>query len=148
MRTLALRHLAPIIAISIILTSAVADEPKDKANSENKLVGTWKLLTAKYGGQEFNFPEGTTMVKHVTPTHFMWATYGKDGTVTRSIGGAYTIKGETYEEMAEYGISSDFDLLKGNAQTFTWKVVGNKWHHNGKLSSGLTIEEVWERLER
>jgi hypothetical protein len=28
------------------------------------------------------------------------------------------------------------------------KVDGNKLHQNGKLNSGLTIEEVWERVEK
>jgi hypothetical protein len=41
-----------------------------------------------------------------------------------------------YEETPEYGISADFDLIKAEAQTFTWKVEGNKWYHNGKLSNG------------
>ena len=79
---------------------------------------------------------------------FMWASYDKDGKVTRAAGGDYTLKGEVYEETPEYGISSDFDLIKGKAQTFKRKVEGNKWYHNGKLSNGLTIEEVWERVEK
>jgi hypothetical protein len=31
--------------------------------------------------------------------------------------------------------------------SFECKVEGAKWYHNGALSSGLTIEEVWERVE-
>ncbi len=142
------RHLAVAVALAIVAATARADAPKAGAKADNKLVGTWKLVSAKYGGEEFKFPEGTTMVKHVTPTQFMWATYDKDGTVTRAAGGPYTLKGETYEETPEYGIGSDFDLIKGKAQTFTWKVEGNKWYHNGKLSNGLTIEEVWDRVEK
>src|SRR6266550_7410035 len=142
------RCLAVIIALAVTAASARPDEPKGDAKSDHKLVGTWKLISAKYGDQEFTFPEGVTMLKHVTPTQFMWATYDKDGTVTRAAGGAYTLKGEVYEETPEYGISSDFDLIKGKAQTFKWKIEGNKWYHNGKLSNGLTIEEVWERVEK
>jgi len=141
------RCLALIIALAVTASTARPAEPKADAKSYHKLVGTWKLLTAKYGGQESQFPEGFTMVKHVTPTHFMWVTYDKDGKVTRAAGGAYTLKGEVYEETPEYGISGDFDLIKGQAQTFKWKVEGNKWYHNGKLSNGLTIDEVWERVE-
>jgi hypothetical protein len=48
----------------------------------------------------------------------------------------------------EYGISEDFETIKGKAQTFKWQVDGNKWHHSGKLSNGLTIEEVWEKVEK
>jgi hypothetical protein len=144
----AVRCLAVVIALAVTAATARSAEPKGEAKSDNKLVGTWKMVSAKYGGQEFKLPEGGTMVKHVTATQFMWASYEKDGKVTRAAGGYYTLKGEVYEETPEYGISSDFDLIKGKAQTFKWKVEGNKWLHNGKLSNGLTIEEVWERVEK
>ena len=43
--------------------------------------------------------------------------------------------------------AADLHGLKGKPQSFTWKVEGNKWLHSGTLSSGATIEEVWERVE-
>jgi hypothetical protein len=144
----AVRCLAVIIALAATAATARSDEPKGDAKSDNKLVGTWKMVSAKYGGQEFKLPEGVTMIKHVTATQFMWASYDKYGKVTRAAGGGYTLKGEVYEETPEYGISSDFDLIKGKAQKFKWKVEGIKWYHNGELSNGLTIEEVWERVEK
>ncbi len=144
----AVRCLMTIMALTVAATTAQSGEAKADAKSENKLVGTWKLVSAKYGGEEFKFDEGLTTVKHVTPTQFMWASYDKDGKVTRAAGGSYTMKGDAYEEVPEYGTGEDFDVIKGKAQTFKWKVEGNKWHHNGKLSNGLTIEEVWERVEK
>jgi len=144
----AIRCLAVIIALAVTAITGRAAEPKADAKPDHKLIGTWKLISAKYGGQESSLPQGLTTLKHVTPTQFMWATYDKDGTVTRAAGGDYTLKGEVYEETPEYGISSDFDLIKGKAHTFKWKVERNKWYHNGKLSGGLTIEEVWERVEK
>jgi hypothetical protein len=148
MGKIATRHVLVIFALAVTAASGWADEPKRDAKSDNKLVGTWKLVSAKYGGQEFKFPEGHTMVKHVTPTQFMWVTYDKDGNVTRTAGGGYTLKGDEYEETPEYGFGGDFERIKGKAHTFTWKVEGNKWYHNGKLSDDLTIEEVWERVEK
>jgi len=145
-----MRHtgmIALTVTIAAIFLSARADEPKKDEKAANQLIGTWKMISAKYGGQEFKLPEGSTQLKHVTPAHFMWATYDSDGKVTRAAGGPYTLKGDTYEETPEYGLSADFDVIKGKAQTFKWKVEGNKWHHNGALSNGLTIEEVWERVE-
>lgn len=138
-------------AITVFLLGMVlvrAEEPKDETKLQHQLVGTWTLISAKYGGQEFKPGEGVTTVKHVTPTQFMWASYGKDGKVTRAAGGSYTLNGDTYEETPGYGISADFDLIKGNAQTFKCRIEGNKWYHNGKLSNGLTIDEVWERVEK
>lgn len=119
-----------------------------EAKTDNKLLGTWKMVSAKYAGQEFKFPAGTTTLKHVTPNQFIWVGHDEDGKITRAAGGSYMIKGDTYEEVPQYGLSDDFDIIKGKAQVFKWKVEGNKWHHNGKLSNGLTIEEVWERVEK
>jgi hypothetical protein len=144
--TLATMGLAVILALAFTATSWA--EPKGDAKPDNKLLGSWKLIFAKYGGQESPLPEGLTTVKHVTAMQFMWASYDKDGKVTRAAGGGYTLNGDVYEETPEYGLSGDYDLIKGKPQTFKWKVEGNKWYHNGKLSSGLTIEEVWERVER
>ena len=148
MATIVSRSLAMIITLVVTAVPGQADQTEGGLKSDNPLVGTWKLVSAKYGGSDFTFPEGTTTVKHVTPTQFMWATYDGEGTVSRAAGGRYTLKGETYEETPEYGISADFDVVKGKPQTFKWKVKGNKWYHDGKLSNGQTIEEVWERVER
>jgi hypothetical protein len=137
-----------VVGLAFTVGAVRADEPKKDGKLQEKLIGTWKMTSAKYGGKEFKFAEGSTTIKHVTPTQFMWATYDTDGKVTRTAGGSYTLKGDDYEETPEYGISNDFDIIKGKAQTFKCKIEGNKWYHNGKLSNGLTIEEVWERVEK
>jgi hypothetical protein len=134
------------VVVAAVVVCAVAYEPK--ARNKNKLIGTWKVVSAKYGGTEVNRPEEFTQLKHVTPTQFMWAAYGEDGKVTDALGGAYTLKGDEYVETPEYGVGNVLDQLKGKPQAFKWKVEGNKWFHNGKLSNGQTIEEVWERVEK
>ena len=140
--------LAVIFVLAVSSTPVRSEEAKGDAKSENKLVGTWKLVSAKYGGQEVQRPEGLTQLKHVTPTQFMWAVYDTEGRVSSALGGSYTLKGDNYVETPEYGVGDVVDQLKGKPQEFTWKIEGNKWYHNGKLSSGLTIEEVWERVEK
>jgi hypothetical protein len=125
-----------------------ADEPGQKDGLKGQLVGTWKQVSARYDGREFRFPEGVRTIKHVTPTQFMWVSYDPEGKVTRCAGGSYTLAGEDYEELPEYGMSGDFDVIRGKKQSFKCKIVDGKWHHDGKLSNGLTIEEVWERVEK
>jgi len=116
--------------------------------AENKLIGTWKLVSAKYGGQAVDLAQLGTTLKHVTPAQFMWLSYDADtGRVTRTAGGTYTINGETYEETPRYGLGEDAAAIRGQAQTFTWKIEGEKWLHHGKLSNGLEIDEVWERVK-
>jgi hypothetical protein len=145
------RCFAPCAVVALLVAATAALAPAVDAaaefKNESQLVGTWKLSSAKYGGQAHEFPEGQTMLKHVTPTQFTWLTYDEGGAVTRTAGGPYVIKGEEYVETPEYGLGADFELVKGKEQKFTWKVEGNKWHHTGALSNGLTIEEVWERVE-
>jgi hypothetical protein len=141
-----------LLAFSVVVALAgrgsAADEKSQEGKLQDKIIGSWKLVSSKYGGQDFRFPEGTTMIKHVTPTQFMWVTYDKDGHVTRAAGGTYTLKGDSYEEAPEYGLSEDFEIIKGKTHKFKCQITGNTWHHDGQLNNGQTIEEVWERLER
>jgi hypothetical protein len=136
-----------LIVAGILAAFPRADQQQNTAKACATLVGTWRIATAVYGGNQHKFAPGRTTIKHVTPAQFAWLTYGTDGSVTRAAGGGYTLKGEAYEETPEYGISSDFDELKGKAQTFACRIEGNKWYLKGSLSNGLTIEEVWERVE-
>lgn len=126
---------------------AAKAQPKQQASQQHALVGTWKLVSAKYGGNDSELPQRMTMLKHGTPTQFIWVRYDKDGKVSGAAGGGYKINGDKYAETPEYDISADFDEIKGKTHAFTWKVEGAKWYSNGALSSGLTIEEVWERVE-
>jgi hypothetical protein len=142
------RCLAVIIALAATAAAVGADDPKGDAKGEQKLAGTWKVASAKYGGKEVKWPEGTTTVKHLTPTQFMWATYDKDGKVIQAVGGPYTLKGEDYAETPEYGVGAVFEKIKGKTLAFKCKVEGNKWYHTGQTGSGQTLEEVWERVEK
>jgi hypothetical protein len=127
--------------------SVIGDEPKKEPTTGEKLIGTWKLASAKYAGQEFNFPEGTTTLKHVTGSQFMWVTFDGSGQVSRTAGGSYVLKGDEYTENPEYGFGPDFEGIKGKKQAFKCKIDGDTWHHDGALSTGVTIEEVWERVK-
>jgi hypothetical protein len=145
MRSNPVRVLAALAALVVTATPGRADDAKAGAK-DNKLVGTWKLVSAKFRGEDREI-KGTT-IKYVTPTHFIWLTYGDDGQVSVSMGGPCTIDGDKYEETPEYGVGPIVNAYKGKLQSFTWKVDGNKWHHQGKLSGGFEIEEVWERVEK
>jgi hypothetical protein len=131
----------------LVATLANADEPKADAKSNNKLVGTWKLMSAVYGGRESTLTKTATTLKHITPTHYMWLSHDSNGIVTRGAGGSFTLKGDEFVQQGQYGVGAEFTLVKGQ-NAFKCKVDGNKWHHAGKLANGLIIEEVWERQEK
>ena len=139
------------LAVSMAPTPTSAEDSKAEAKSQGKLVGTWRLVSKKnQEGKEFVLPRGTRVIKLMTPTHFMTVTYNEGGEVSRASGGIYTLKGDTFEEVPEFAISSTYDLerLKGKLQLFRCKIDGNKWYHFGTLSNGGTIDEVWERVEK
>jgi hypothetical protein len=138
---------AATLFLSLAGHRAPADEPKGK-DAGAKLVGTWKLVSAKYGGQESDLPSQGTTLKHLTPTHYAWATYDKDGQVSRTAGGPYTYDGEVLESTPEYGLGADFEAIRGKKQSYKVKVEGNKLYQSGKLSTGTSLEEVWERVEK
>jgi hypothetical protein len=144
MTKLAIRSL--VVALGALVAPCPADDAKEKP--AHSLVGTWKCVSAKYDGKEANRPEGFTQLKHVTPTQFMWALYDGDGKVHAGMGGSYILKGEEYVETPEYYLGDGLESLKGKAQEFKWKLDGDKWYHTGKLSSGTTVEEVWERVTK
>lgn len=118
---------------------------------ENKLIGTWKLVSSKYAGVDTPIAEGATLIKHITPTHFMWAHCEKQGKVVVATGGSYTLKGDDYQETPEYSTARGFDAYKNKPVTFKCRIEKNKWYHTGNVTAGMkvvTVEEVWERLEK
>jgi hypothetical protein len=48
--------LAAAVLFTVATTHAAAEEPKKDAKTENQLVGTWKLVSAKFDGKEFELP--------------------------------------------------------------------------------------------
>jgi hypothetical protein len=124
---------------------AAQDQPKENAAAA-KLIGTWKLVSAKYNGQDSDIKSATTL-KHITPGNFIWLTYDDTKQISRSAGGTYTLKDDRYEETPQYGLGPDFEAVRDKAHTFTLKIEGDSWFHNGELAGGLKIEEVWERVK-
>ena len=148
MHTSNLFNFALTVSLLAGATEVAADEPQGNSRAANKLIGTWKLVSARYGGKEAELPRDMTRLKHVTPTHSLWVNYGKDGKVNHAAGGTYTLKGEEYAESPEYGVGVSFDSVSGRTHVFKCKIDGNSWYHTGKLAGGLEIEEVWERVEK
>jgi hypothetical protein len=142
-----MRQITKLCCLTLVMaaTCSTADEPK---KPDNRLVGTWKLVSAKYNGKDVTFPEGETRLKQVTPTHFMWTVYDKDGVCGTSMGGTCSLSGNKYEEVPQFGTADIIKDFKGKTQSFEWKVEGNKWYHNGTLTIDIEVEEVWERVER
>ena len=131
-----------------VLWSTLPSPVAAQEATSNKLIGTWRIVSAKYGGEPSTLPAEVTTLKHFTPTHFMWVSFDKDGKVTRTGGGPYSFDGKVLQETPAYGFGSDFNVVNAKLQTFDCKVEGKRLSQTGKLSNGRTLEEVWELVER
>jgi hypothetical protein len=141
--------LLALVTLGLALGALRAAEQGGKEATEDRVIGTWKLVSAKYAGEESDVTKGGTTLKHVTQTGFVWLTYDPETkVVSRTAGGAYTLKGDRYEETPQYGFGEDFNAIRDKPQPFTLKIEGDRWHHTGTLSNGLKIEEVWERSKK
>jgi hypothetical protein len=108
-------------------------------------VGTWKLVTAKANGKAVDVPAGTTVLKHVTPTDFVFVYYTPQGLITVAGGGRYTYNGTRYAESVEYGVGEGMAPYIGKTQEFTLRIEGGRWYQSGTETDGTAVEEVWER---
>jgi hypothetical protein len=137
-----------LLIAALLTTGAVAFSAVEQEEKQNpkQLLGTWRMVSAKYNGQEANFPATETMVKHVTPEQFTWVVYDRRGRVSSVLGGPIEIKDDNYAETAEYGANADHLLRQ--THRYKWKIEGNRWIHQGTTAAGTIIDEVWERVAK
>lgn len=126
-------------------TSVVAARNPAPAPHAATAVGTWKLITAKANGKAVDVPAGTTVLKHVTPTDFVFVYYTPQGLITVAGGGRYTYDGKRYTESVEYGVGEGMAPYIGKTEAFTLRIEGGRWYQSGTESDGTAVEEVWER---
>jgi hypothetical protein len=144
MRTLAAAGgLALVAGLSTALTSTTRRSPVRAAAT---IVGSWQLVSAKANGKVIDVPAGTTILKHVTPTDFIFVYYDERGLITVAGGGPYKLSGNRYEETVKYGRGEGVGPLIGKTQVFSLRIDGDRWYHGGRESDGTVIEEVWERV--
>ncbi len=111
------------------------------------LIGTWKLLSAKYGGEESIVSKDLTYLKFYTKTHFCSVLYPEDGLVRQTVGGTYYFSGNDCIENVEF-VGDKHIPIKNTKSTFQVDVKKNKLYIKGFFADGATpLEEVWERIE-
>jgi hypothetical protein len=140
MRWLGGSALAAALGAALATTSC-----RPPAQTPEAVVGTWRLVSAKTNGSLADIPAGTTILKHVTPTDFVFVYYDQQGQVTVVGGGSYSRDGSRYEETVVYGLGEGMKPYIGKTQVFTLRIENGRWYQEGTESNGTMIEEVWER---
>jgi hypothetical protein len=144
-----MKHKALTLTVAVVLACTallLAESPSEKGNSP---VGTWKLISTKYGDATAfsDYPTDHQRVKMITPTHFTWVEY-ESGTkkVSTSAGGRYTFRSGVYTETIDF-VGDGMVPFLGKTHEFKITIQGDKCFQSGQLANGLKIEEVWQRMQ-
>ena len=121
---------------------------------ENKLEGTWKLVSGKYF-----FPDDTLVmprtesehaIKVINKTHF--ATVHQDASKNEiySNAGTYVLTEDTYTEHLEFATGT---AMIGSTLSFKSTMEGDKWTISGPIKTSdeegpdWKLHEVWKRVK-
>lgn len=125
-------------------------EPKIKFSPVEKLDqdldGQW--LFATRGPEEGQERRGDTTprktLKLLKDGHFQWVAYNTETMAFSGTGGGrYIAKDGVYKEIIDF-FSRD-NARVGATLEFTYRHVGNDWHHTGLNSKGEPMYEIWAR---
>src|SRR5262249_57023073 len=116
-----IRALAVVLA-GLATASLCAPGRTDEQATKARILGTWRLVSYKYGdqGDLRPAPASLTTLKHITPTHFEWVRYDPNTKKAQSAaGGRYTLAGSQYTETVEYGFGRAYEVIKDQEHSFT-----------------------------
>ena len=133
-----------LISLCILIVSGCGGigrgRMREATGARRELMGTW----------ERHPPEAPDYrhIKIVGPGHFVWVVYEEaTGIVVAMGGGTYEFDGKVYIEKLEFGDELIAWELVGREQVFVARLDKGQWHHEGTLSNGVQVREVWTRIE-
>ncbi|MEQ8240488.1 MAG: hypothetical protein RIA69_14815 [Cyclobacteriaceae bacterium] len=114
------------------------------ANQESELQKTWDLDEYRTGLEleYIEYPDFTGYIKLITPTHFIWTKYDKEGDEIYGAGsGTYLINEESYIENIKI-IHPENTGQVGSVITFEREANENKWKHFGYVPEFFVDEKT------
>ena len=136
------------VAVALTISATLhAQQVPSKAN--DNLLGTWKLISTKYGNADkfTDYPKEQRRLKMLTATQFMWVDEDMNSKkLLSSASGQYSYQDGIYIETID-NASNDMRQYLGKKQSFTIRIAGDKLIQSGTLSDGFKIEELWQRLK-
>jgi hypothetical protein len=132
--------IAIVLGIGLLSGCAGAGKWDMRHGNDTGLVGTWERLDET--------PPQYSHIKMLTATHFVWVSYDRStGIVMAMGGGTYEFDGRVYIERLLFGGETLAGEFIGEDQFFTANLDGDEWRHEGTLSNGFQVKEVWRRIE-
>lgn len=139
----------PVVIRNSTLVASSADQETNEKVLREKLVGSWRIVSASFDGKPSELHRTSITIKHITPVHIIWIGYQpEDRKIFRSAGGSWTIQDGRYVETMRYGLADTFKAdTFGKTFAFDCRFEGNRWIQSGKMPGGLVLEEIWERVK-
>jgi hypothetical protein len=133
-----------IIIVGIALLSACSNHRRkqmvDVYPDQHSVIGTWE--------HTFEGAPQNVQIKVLNRTHYIWVTYERaTGMPLLMGGGTYRCDGHDYVETVMFGSPGIQQELIGKDQVFTATFKGDLWYHQGILSNGMPIKELWRRID-
>jgi hypothetical protein len=133
------------VALVALLTAFQTPTPaepelKGQACTARELVGTWQFTSKP----SMPMPGITTVLKHITPTHFLVVRIGAKDVVTSAHGGPYTLANGIYTETLQHGFGELFEKARGASVALQCRLNEDMLHIVGEIQ-GTKIDEQWRR---
>ncbi len=145
-----------IVFVCLIITWTVKQNSIASSRSElsddeirKQLVGSWRIVSASFGGVPSELHKNSITIKHITPVHIIWIGYQPDDrNIFRSAGGSWKVSDGKYIETMRYGLDPKFkENTFGKDFVFECRFEGDLWIQTGKLSDGSEMIETWQRIK-
>ena len=159
-----------MVVIDSVKIEEIWERIPEEKNNAAELIGTWELISYREEGDSIRLehPDFFGYLKHITPTHFNWIFFNKEGDeVFAEGGGKYVLNGDTYTEFIEYRYprGSQKGVVVPHAGTvlpFSKKIEDGLWYHSGYVKKVQTdpesgksvvvdstkIDEIWRKIEK
>jgi hypothetical protein len=114
-----------------------------------KLVGSWRIVSASFGGVPSELHRTSITIKHITPVHLIWIGYQpEDRRIFRSAGGSWKVVNGKYIETMRYGLDPQFKQnVFGKDFAFDCRFDGDLWIQSATLPDGSEMIETWQRVQ-
>jgi hypothetical protein len=114
-----------------------------------QLVGSWRIVSASFGGVPSELHRTSITIKHITPVHLIWIGYQPDDRkIFRSAGGTWKVVDGKYIETMRYGLDPQFKQnVFGKDFAFDCRFEGDLWIQSATLPDGSEMIETWQRIQ-
>ncbi|MFM8407337.1 MAG: hypothetical protein ACKN94_08465 [Pirellulaceae bacterium] len=146
-----------LVGLVVSLAAGIQEASGAKTNAaipsddqiREKLVGSWRIVSASFGGVPSELHRTSITLKHITPVHLIWIGYQpEDRRIFRSAGGSWKVVNGKYIETMRYGLDPQFKQnVFGKDFAFDCRFDGDLWIQSATLPDGSEMIETWQRVQ-